>query len=312
MAVQTQTTQTVLMMQPLEFGFNPQTAQDNEFQHNPTQAAQDLLRHVTNEFIIAVDQLSQAGVTVLIPQYQYLEAPTPDAIFPNNWFSTRHDGKLITYPMATPNRRLEVERLERVQTFLREMGFRVKSVRELHALAEGGLFLEGTGSLVLDHVNQVAYAALSHRTDRRVLDAYCVEFGYKQIAFETRSSTGKPFYHTNVVMTIGEDWAVVCADSITPAFRPQVLDTLRQTHEVMEITHQQAEQFFCANLLELKSDQQERLLATSKSAWDGFTQGQQEWLAQRMKPVICPIPTIERVGGGSLRCMLAEIFLPEL
>lgn len=305
------TTDTVLMVQPLDFGFNPETARDNEFQHEPTTTEEETRRQAMNEFILAVDMLSQAGVTVVIPPYDPLEDPTPDAVFPNNWLSTRADGTLITYPMVAANRQLEVSRLETVKRMLHEMGFTIEKVRELHPLAAQNLILEGTGSLVIDHEHQTLYAARSKRTDERVLEAYAKEFGYRLVAFDTQSSTGLPYYHTNVVLSLGPAWAVVCADAIAPSQRDHVLSALREHHEVLEISYEQTERYFCANVLELKSDIGERLLALSHTAWEGFTPAQQAWLERFMIPVICPIPTIEAVGGGSLRCMLAEVFLPK-
>jgi len=314
----------VMMVRPVHFNYNPETAIDNEFQNDISgQSNLELItQRALSEFAQSVDILQQEGVSVIILDGEDSTdsccVQTPDSVFPNNWFGTTSDGKIIVYPMATENRRAETRRLPDVLQLLDRHQFMYDSSP---LILENEHVLEGTGAMVMDHVHGVIYAARSVRCNPKALKAFTSlrsnQF-VESIMFETYSSSGKEIYHTNVMMSIGTHFAVVCSDSISenPACkdcqpRSQVLKRLSQTRTVIEITREQAERFFCANILELRGENNEPKIVMSTSAWKGFTPDQKAKLASFGKLVPIPISdVIEFVGGGSARCMLAEIFLP--
>jgi len=307
-----QTTSTVLMVRPVDFAFNEQTAVDNEFQHKPEN---DVNSKALAEFQAAVEVLRDGGVNVLVlegsknPQF----AKTPDAVFPNNWFSTMPDGTVVTYPMYTPNRRAETQRLGDVELLLTEHGYKINRMVRFGAHVETQFILEGTGSMVIDHLHHVVYAALSVRTNEQQVQKWAQTFNYKLVTFHTASSTAKEFYHTNVVMSVGEGFALICSSSIPNAEeRARVLQSLKDTgNEIIDLSFEQTEKSFCANVLQLATSKGGHVIAMSQTAFDGFTAGQKKELSRFGKLVPLPIPTIEFVGGGSARCMLAEVFLPK-
>jgi len=317
-------TDTVMMVRPDDFAFNEQTATDNEFQNVPDRRPEDINRAALEEFDQSVQALRNEGVNVLV-----LDRPSetsaahgkklPDAVFPNNWIGTHPDGNIVLYPMATPNRRDETLRSKEVQKMLYEAGFDVKNVIQVGRDQEDELFLEGTGSMVIDHTNSTVYAARSVRTNDDQLDNYMrtTRQYNKTIAFDTKSSSGLPFYHTNVMMSIGDKFAVVCSDCIVDndvCTKQQVLESLKNGgKEVIEISLEQAEKFFCGNILQVKSSTTgQSVIAMSESCLKGFTGEQIAALSRHGKIVPFPVAqTIEFVGGGSARCMIAEIFLPK-
>jgi hypothetical protein len=312
-----------MMVRPVDFAFNEQTATDNEFQNVPTRRAEEINSAALSEFEKSVQALRDEGVNVIV-----LERPNetsaargkklPDAVFPNNWIGTHPDGNIVLYPMATPNRRDETLRRKEVQQLLHDSGFAIKNVIQIGRDNEDEQFLEGTGSMVIDHCSRTVYAALSVRTNGEQLDNYVRTTRYykKTVTFDTKSSSGLPFYHTNVMMSIGDKFAVICSDCIVDNevnTRQQVLETLKQDgKEVIEISLEQAEKFFCGNILQVKSATTDQsVIAMSESCLEGFTSEQLNTLRKYGKIVPFPIAeTIEFVGGGSARCMLAEIFLP--
>jgi hypothetical protein len=314
----------ILMVRPVDFAFNEQTATDNEFQNVPERRPEDINRAALEEFEKAVTLLRNEGVNVLV-----LEKPNqhsaafgkklPDAVFPNNWISTHPDGNIVLYPMATPNRRDEALRAREVQHILHNEGFTIKNVIQIGRDQEDEHFLEGTGSMVIDHINRTVYAALSVRTNNTQLENYIRTTRYytNSITFDTRSSSGLPFYHTNVMMSIGEKFAVVCTDCIVDneiCTKQQVIESLKRGgRDVIEISLEQAEKYFCGNILQVRSATTgQNIIAMSESCLKGFTQEQIDTLSRHGKIVAFPIAeTIEFVGGGSARCMLAEIFLPK-
>jgi hypothetical protein len=306
-----QTTSTVLMVRPVDFAFNEQTAVDNEFQHKPEH---DVNTKAMAEFQSAVDVLRAAGVNVIVLERSLnpTHSKTPDAVFPNNWFSTMPDGTVVMYPMYTPNRRAETQRLADAELLLVNNGFRVNRMMRFGELNENEFILEGTGSMVIDHLHRIVYAALSVRTNEHQLKDWAQTFNYKPVTFRTASSTGKEFYHTNVVMSVGEGFAIICSASIANAEeRAKVLQALKETvSEVVDITLEQTEKSFCANVLQLASTKGGHVIAMSQTAYDGFTPEQRKTLSKFGTLVPLPISTIEHVGGGSARCMLAEVFLP--
>jgi hypothetical protein len=233
----------------------------------------------------------------------------PDAVFPNNWVSFHADGTIILYPMLAPNRRLE-RRTHRLHQLVAHGGFDVARLIDLthHELA--GRYLEGTGSVVFDHVARVAFACLSPRTHREVLDELCAEIGHRACVFSALDRSGVPIYHTNVLLAIGRRFAVVCADAIDAGDRARVLDELSAQRDVIAIDYAQLHAF-AGNILELAAGEGKAVLALSRSALDSLSGAQRGKLEDHVDTLlIAAIPTIERLGGGSVRCMLAEIFLP--
>lgn len=261
------------------------------------------------EFDAMVGALRGVGVEVIV--FDDTDEPvTPDAIFPNNWVTFHADGRVFLYPMEAINRRAE-RRPDIVEDLSTEHGFYVSEIVDLSPLEADGLFLEGTGSMVLDRVGHVAYAALSSRTHVDALADFAQRADYEITAFEASDSRGRRVYHTNVMMCLGERLAIVCADSIDDAEkRAAVLERLGETgRDVVEISGQQMEHF-AGNMLELGNRDGEAVVALSRTAHDSLTDDQRERISRcgRMLPI--DVGTIERVGGGSVRCMLAEIFLP--
>jgi hypothetical protein len=245
-------------------------------------------------------------VQVLVLEKDPDLAPQPDAVFPNNWFSVWPNGDLYLYPMRTANRRREV-RPEALQTLLQS---RVIVTRVRPVTAAPGLALEGTGALVFDHLNRIVYGARSERCDSLVAQHHAQALQYQLILFDTRSSAGRAFYHSNVVLSVGEQFAVIASDALCKQDeRERVLAQLRaHKRDVIEISLAQAEHSFCANLLQLRNDRDGHIIALSQSAFDGFSGEQKQVLAQHGELLALKIDTIENVGGGSARWMMAEVF----
>ncbi len=298
------------MVRPARFACNPQTAASNAFQERPTTiAGPDLQSAALGEFEAVALALERAGVGVLIAA-DAPEPPKPDAIFPNNWVSFHHDGTVALYPMQALNRRWE-RRDAILEQVIRQGAFRVsRTVDFTHREAEGK-FLEGTGSVVLDRVHRVAYACSSPRTDLDVLGEFAQQLDYELMAFDALDRGGRAIYHTNVMMAIGTAFAVICAEAIPhEEHRTAVISMLRATgHAVVEITLEQMERF-AANVLELESSAG-TLIALSTTALNSLTRMQRGILESHAALVAVSIPTIERIGGGGVRCMLAEIHLPK-
>jgi hypothetical protein len=301
-----QSTSNILMIRPVNFGFNEETAESNAFQkRNPNQqAVQD---KALAEFDHFVKTLKHNGVNVTV-ENDTPQPYTPDSIFPNNWVSFHHDGTVFLYPMQAENRRLE--RREDIITDLEDK-FKVAHVIDLSRFEADHKFLEGTGSMVLDRENKIAYACLSPRTDKEVLDLFCEQTGYQPISFEAADQHGQAIYHTNVLMCIGSKFAVICADSIpNPHEHIVVLESLKLTKkEVVTISFEQMNRF-AGNMLEVKNDKGETLIVMSKNAFEALDEEQRATLAKYGKLVYADINTIETNGGGSARCMMAEVHLP--
>jgi len=300
----------VLLVRPVAFHGNPQTADSNAFQRPPAAAdpaAEQAAAAV--EFDGLVAELRAAGVETVVVEDTACPA-TPDSIFPNNWVSLHADGTAVLYPMMAPNRRGE-RRRDILEWLSREHGFRVARVLDLSGHEAQGRFLEGTGSMVLDRVHRVAYACLSPRTDLEVFAEAAQVLDYEPIAFAAVDEAALPIYHTNVMMCIGADFAVLCEQSIPDAGqRAAVRRRLEDTgHEVIPIRFEQMAAF-AGNMLELEGAGGARLLALSARALDALDQTQRAALEARCRLLTAPIAAIEEGGGGSVRCMLAEIHLP--
>jgi len=304
-----QTTSTVLMVSPDDFGFNAETAGSNLFQNRPD-ASSSPQKQALKEFDAMVTTLRDAGIRVIrLPSR--MDARTPDAVFPNNWFSLHalSTGKriLVGYPMLAPNRRAE-RRLDQLERQLAADGLVVHRVIDLSSFEQQGKFLEGTGSMVLDRANRITYAALSPRTEPSVLQDFAHKLQYRPVSFHSFDRGGTPVYHTNVMMSVGKHFAVICAESIRDLQeRDRVVRELQRTSkEVITINLEQMGKM-CGNILELRAPQGP-LIVMSQTAYDHFTPEQRKKLQRYGKLLPVQIPTIEAIGGGSARCMLGEVF----
>lgn len=309
-----QTTNTVFMVSPDHFGFNVQTSQSNVFQNLPENLgrdAQSLRDAALSEFAAMTATLRAAGIEVIhVPSRPGVE--TPDAVFPNNWFSLHRavDGgrSLVLYPMLAPNRRLE-RQPETLIEAMRARGMSVDRIIDLTAYEAEDRFLEGTGSMILDREHGVAFAALSPRTDPDVLEDFASQTGYRPVTFHSLDPAGTPVYHTNVIMSVGASFAVLCMESI--ADQDERARVLKELHDlgktVIDISFDQALKM-CGNVLELQDKEGRGVIVMSRTAFDHFTADQKSTLAQFGTLLPVDIPVIEAVGGGSARCMLGEVF----
>ena len=308
-AHESQLANAVLMIRPVRFLSNPHTAASNRFQTLTSLAEDEQQAVAAREFDALAAALERAGIRVC--QFEDTAEPhTPDSIFPNNWISTHADGTVVLYPMEAANRRTE-RRPDIIDSLGNEQGFVVRDIVDLTAHEDEDRYLEGTGSLVLDRANRIAYACLSSRTNLEALADFAQRVGYEVVAFDAVDRGGFPIYHTNVVMNVGEQLAVICADAIErPEQRSAVLERLGSTgHEVMLLSFEQLEAF-AGNMLELQNAAGERVVAMSRQAWDSLDAGQKARFAENGRVVSAPIDHIEKHSGGSVRCMLAEIHLP--
>jgi len=300
-----QSTSHILMIRPVRFGFNEQTAASNAFQTR--QKDKNIEDNALIEFNNLANILRQIGVDVIVID-DTPEPHTPDSIFPNNWVSFHDDGNIFLYPMQAENRRLE--RREDIISDL-EDNFKVHHIVDLSRYEHEGKFLEGTGSMVLDRVNKIAYACLSPRTDKDVLAIFCDQTGYQAICFDAADEHGKAIYHTNVLMCIGNNFAVICLDSIAnPYEKIMIAESLKSNQkEIIDISFEQMNQF-AGNMLELQNKNGEALIVMSQSAFRSLNEEQKNSLEKYGKLVYSDINTIETNGGGSARCMIAEVHLP--
>ena len=298
-----QTTDTVLMVSPAAFGYNEQTAVNNAFQKSGSaDNVSELARKESDDYI---ELLKENGIHVVAVE-DTPEPHTPDSVFPNNWFSTHDDGTLVLYPMFAENRRLE--RSPAVLEAIRQ-SFDVKRTVDLTSYEEQGLFLEGTGSMVLDRVNKIAYACRSPRTDETVLEDFCSQLGYSAVLFEAVDANGTQIYHTNVMMCVGSEIAVVCMEAIRdPDQRAAVRESLENAGKtIVEITFDQMDHF-AGNMLEVRDRDGEPCLIMSLTAYKSLTKEQIGFLESKVKLITPALDCIEENGGGSARCMIAEIF----
>ena len=299
-----QTSSTILMVRPVRFGFNEQTAANNSFQRRGFEkSAQE---KALDEFDNFVSLLRSNGVEVIVAQ-DTEEPHTPDSIFPNNWFSTHETGELVLYPMCAPNRRLE--RKEGVLNLIKGTN-RVKKIIDLTGWEEKGLFLEGTGSMILDRENKLAYVCRSPRSDETILQKLCEELDYEYFIFSAYDNNDSLIYHTNVMMCVAEEFVVACLDSIKDIEERQSFIELVENcdKELIEISMEQMENF-AGNMLQVKSKNGEPILVMSATAKKCLTPDQLSKLMGYCKIVAPEISVIEINGGGSARCMMAEIFI---
>ena len=299
-------TRRIFLVRPASFAYNEQTAPTNAFQAR-RDTTQDLAPAVLREFDAFAAALRATGIDVTVFE-DSPNPPKPDAIFPNNWISMHADGTLVLYPMCAPNRRHE--RQEHILAAIKSR-FGVTRVVDLSAHEAGGKFLEGTGSVVFDHINKAAYAALSPRTDKDLVHQLCALLGYAPFTFTATDTSGAAIYHTNVMMCVGRSFATVCLESIADAREREALrGKLHDTgHELVDISYEQMNNF-AGNMLELQSAGGDRIIALSERAHKSLLPGQRAALERHAALLPLSIPTIETVGGGSARCMITEIFLP--
>ncbi len=306
-----QITQTVFMVRPASFGFNPETAGSNRFQQADTALAADAAQLAQREFDAAVQALRSEGIRVIVVDDR-LEPRCPDAVFPNNWISFHADGTVVLYPMEAPTRRRE-RRRDVAEQVAHDSSFAITRWVDLTAHEQAGRYLEGTGSLVLDHRARVAYACRSSRTHEAVLQEWCAALGYAAEVFDAMDPRGAPIYHTNVLMSLGERFVVCAADAVATADRERVLARLAATQRDLLTLSADEVAGFCGNVLELASWDENlgdcSILVMSTTARRSFRPDHLARLSAACDTLLAvPVPTIERLGGGSIRCMLAEVF----
>lgn len=307
-----QTTNTILMIRPVQFRMNEQTAVNNYFQEDLDLKNAVINAKAQEEFDAFVEKLQAVGVHVIVVS-DNKELDTPDSVFPNNWVSFHENGDVALYPMFAENRRKE--RREDILEHIEAQGFTIENIVDYTSAEKEGIFLEGTGSLLLDRVNKKAYCALSARADEDLFIEFCEDFEYTPViftAYQTVEGERKPIYHTNVMMCLAETFAVICLDSIDDKKeRKNVLKHLKEDgKEVIVITEDQVANF-AGNMLQVRGLDNKRFLVMSQAAHDSLTTAQIKSIEKHCDILSSSLETIETCGGGSARCMMAEIFLPK-
>lgn len=303
-----QTTDTVLMIEPVAFGFNEQTAVNNYFQ---VQQEGNVQEEALKEFNAFVEKLRAKDINVITIK-DTLEPKTPDSIFPNNWVSFHADGKVVLYPMFAENRRLE--RRDDIINQIKGQ-FEVTEVIDYSGAEKDNLFLEGTGSMIFDHDNKLAYGSVSLRLDEGVFRKFCSDFGFHPVVFHSYQTAGEerlPIYHTNVMMCVADQFVVICLDCIDDeSERNNVIETIKNSgKELIEISEDQM-QNFAGNMLQVQNKSGEKFLVMSQSAYKSLNRDQVSAIEKYCEIIYSDLEVIETNGGGSARCMLAEVFLPK-
>lgn len=302
----------LMMVRPIKFGYNVETASTNSFQLNDLSLQEmEIQQNALNEFNVFVETLRKHDIEVVVFD-DTPEPHTPDSVFPNNWISFHHDGTVVLYPMHAKNRRLE-RRGEFLLELQKKHHFDIRQILDFTKHEENGKFLEGTGSIVFDYKNNIAYANTSPRTNPELLEILSTELGCKVIQFDAHDRKGDPIYHTNVVMCIGEGFAVVCTSCIPDKNeKNQLIKSLKDTgHEIVDISIDQLS-MFAGNMIEVKNKDGQPFLILSETANNSLMPEQINVLKKYATLLPIKITTIETYGGGSVRCMLAGIFLPKL
>lgn len=304
-----QTTAHILMVRPANFAFNEETAANNAFQSRDNNMNEvEMRQNAMHEFDEFVKKLRDAGVDVIVAEDSHAPAK-PDAVFPNNWVTFHQEGWIVTYPMFAHTRRLE--RREEVIEEVLSKGFVSRNRIALENSEASNHFLEGTGSIIFDHANKLAYACLSPRTDADLLEALCQKIGYQKVVFQAVDANGQEIYHTNVMMALGETFVVICLDSVREAAERGMLEEKFSTtgKEIIDISLEQMGAF-AGNMLQVRNTDGETILVMSEQAYRSLTPSQVKHLEAHTRLLYSPIETIETYGGGSARCMMAEVFLP--
>ncbi|MCY7310646.1 MAG: amidinotransferase [Chitinophagaceae bacterium] len=299
-------TSTILMVRPAAFGFNEETAANNYFQSSPDISKEELQQRALTEFDIMVQTLRSHDINVFVIE-DTKEPAKPDAIFPNNWLSTSPTGIVTVFPMYAPNRRIEKreEILEQIAA-----SFIIKDLQDWTGYEAEGRFLEGTGSMIIDYENKMIYACVSERTSLSVLEKYAATNNFQAIVFLATDKNGMPVYHTNVMMTLGEDFCVLCEEAIEEEWELIAVRQLLEStnHSIIAITRDQMHSF-AGNMLEVKNNKGENILILSQTAFNSLRKEQKQMLEAYSTLLPIAVPTIEEVEGGSVRCMMAEVFL---
>lgn len=299
------------MVRPAQFGFNTETAENNAFQSKDQRLTPTEMREkAIDEFDQFVAKLRAVGIEVIVAE-DTPEPAKPDAVFPNNWVSFHQEGHIITYPMFAPTRRQE--RSDAIIETVLHAGFQQTGTRwHLEQEEANNHFLEGTGSIIFDHPNRLAYACLSPRTDAGLLTKLCDYLGYQAVVFHSVDAAGQAVYHTNVMMALGETFVLICLESVRHPEEKEMLRSLfaKTEKEVIEISLDQMNSF-AGNMLQVRNKTEETFLIMSETAYQSLNPAQIAKLNSHTKLLYSALPTIETYGGGSARCMLAEIFLPK-
>jgi len=304
-----QTTPYILMVRPANFAFNEETASSNAFQSRDGKlSAREMRDRAMEEFDGFVAQLRAAGVDVVVAEDSSVPVK-PDAVFPNNWVSFHQEGLVVTYPMYASTRRLE--RSEAIIETVMGQGFHSDRRLNFEKSEPSGQFLEGTGSIIFDHVHRLAYACLSPRTDAALLEELCQAIGYQKIVFHAVDGNGQDIYHTNVMMALGETFVVICLDAVRDSVERKMLEEkFRETEkEIVDISIEQMNSF-AGNMLQVRNAAGQTILVMSSQAYRALSTAQIQQLEGHTQLLHAPIDTIETYGGGSARCMMAEVFLP--
>jgi hypothetical protein len=294
------------MVRPAAFGFNDQTAANNYFQSDSTLSQQQLQEIALTEFDGMVEILRSHGIDVVVID-DTREPVKPDAIFPNNWLATSPGGTVAVFPMYAPNRRTE-KRDDILQQLARD--YQVKNVQDWSEYEVEGRFLEGTGSMIIDHDNKMIYACASERTSPVLLEKYAAANGFQGIVFLATDSEGRPIYHTNVMMALGDAFCVICEEAIEEEWELIAVRQLLEStgKELVRITREQVN-CFAGNMLQVQNNKGEKFIVLSQAAFNCLREEQKEALAAYSRLLPVAVPTIEKIEGGSVRCMMAEIFL---
>ena len=304
-----QTTSNILMIRPAHFGYNEETASNNSFQTKDTNlSTTEISQLAIQEFDAFVEKMKSKGINVIVAEDSN-EPIKPDAIFPNNWVTFHEDGSVITYPMYSKIRRKE-RRFDILDDLKKD--FEMTATSHLEKFESDELFLEGTGSMILDRVNKIVYACTSPRTDEKLLDIFCRMRGYRKAAFQSVDANGDDIYHTNVMMALGEDFVVISIETIKDAQQKEMLLGLFEEtgKAVIDINFDQI-LAFAGNMLQVRNESGDTFLVMSQQAFESLTEEQIKKIEMRTNILYSPIKTIETFGGGSARCMMAEVFLPK-
>jgi hypothetical protein len=305
-----QTAKTVLMVEPIAFGYNSQTAENNYFQKE--QKETDIQEKALQEFNNFAAKLREKGINVITVK-DTLNPHSPDSIFPNNWVSFHEDGTVALYPMFALNRR--AERRPEILERLKDEGFKINTVEDFSPFENEEKYLEGTGSMIFDHDYKIAYGSVSLRLDEELFRNFCAKFGFTPIVFHSYQNVGDqrlPIYHTNVMMCVAEQFVVICLDCIDDEMeREKVQEVIKSSNkELIEISEDQLQQF-AGNMLQVQNEEGDKFLVMSETAYKSLTKEQVERIENYCGIIYADLNTIETNGGGSARCMLAEVFLPK-
>ena len=298
------------MVEPIAFGYNAETAENNYFQVE--QKETDIQQKALSEFKNFVEKLQAKGINVITVK-DTIDPHTPDSIFPNNWVSFHQDGKVVLYPMFASNRR--VERREDIIDTIKNEGFSVSEIDDWSLPEVQGHYLEGTGSMIFDHDHKIAYGSVSLRLDENLFKEFCEKYGFKPVVFhsyQTVENERLPIYHTNVMMCVADQFVVICLDCIDDELeREKIQEVIKSTNkEIIEISEDQLQQF-AGNMLQVQNDQGEKFLVMSETAFKSLNSEQVSNIEKYCEIIHADLNTIEVNGGGSARCMLAEVFLPK-